>query len=448
MNSKPGLRAGAAKVVITPPLVGPLAGFSERFSVEKGDLKPRFVHDDLYARACVLENGGQSVAWAACDLIGLDGFLVDEVRKIVRARTGMAPDRILLTATHSHSGPGIREGIQNDRCSYGGIPRQWKRALAGRIARAILEAFDNRRDAEITFGSGMVKNAAATRRLTLEDGSIFNISIKNGTQPPKPVACRGPIDEELGVMAIRERRGKKPIAVVLNYASHPWIAPEMWISAEVPGKVCGMIEQALGPGVTAMMLTGAGGDITYRAVLRPIPKNRRERRRWWDAELERLGGKIGREALRVVSGLSGFDPDPVIRSIWIPCALDLKVPRQSMPSNNNRRRSLATLMKRPGQTLFRNNRINTEIMAFRLGKNILVGLPGEVLCRLGLDIKRKFLYNKTFVVAYCGDYIGYIPPREYYAAGGYEVEGAMVRAGSGEKLRNAALAGCRRLLNT
>ena len=103
------LKAGAAKVQITPGLAVNMVGFGQRFSAEREDLTPDRVHDELYARALVLECGGSTIAVVVCDLIGLDGFLVDAVRQRVTVSTGIPATNVLMSATHTHSGRGVLE---------------------------------------------------------------------------------------------------------------------------------------------------------------------------------------------------------------------------------------------------------------------------------------------------------------------------------------------------
>ena len=103
------------------------------------------------------------------------------------------------------------------------------------------------------------------------------------------------------------------------------------------------------------------------------------------------------------------------------------------------RQGIEDLQKVPGQQLFVDDKIVTEVLALRVGDALIAGLPGEILCSLGLDIKARFQHTQTFVFAYCYDYLGYVPASGDYVHGGYEVETCLVAPGSGEMLRDAAL---------
>src|SRR5215472_1662710 len=96
--SAQGLRVGAAEVAISPPPGTPMAGYySTRLSTG--------VHDDLHAKAIVIASGGQRVALVACDLVGIPPAVIEEAREMIHAATGIPGSNIMISATHSHTGP-------------------------------------------------------------------------------------------------------------------------------------------------------------------------------------------------------------------------------------------------------------------------------------------------------------------------------------------------------
>ena len=92
------LRGGAATATITPPLGIPLAGYYHRRGSES-------IHDDLYARAMVIEKDGVKVALVALDLISTRRGFVEEARVEVEKLTGIPAGHIMISATHAHTGP-------------------------------------------------------------------------------------------------------------------------------------------------------------------------------------------------------------------------------------------------------------------------------------------------------------------------------------------------------
>jgi len=68
------------------------------------------VHDDLHAKAIVIASGGQRVALVACDLVGIPAAVVEEAREQIQSSTGIPGSNVMISATHSHSGPLIPDG--------------------------------------------------------------------------------------------------------------------------------------------------------------------------------------------------------------------------------------------------------------------------------------------------------------------------------------------------
>lgn len=83
--------------------------------------------------------------------------------------------------------------------------------------------------------------------------------------------------------------------------------------------------------------------------------------------------------------------------------------------------------------------MTTWVQALRVGDLAFVGVPGELLVELGLDIKRRSPFAQTMVMYIANDSIGYIPGRGAYEGGGYEAQGSGPRAGEGERIVDAAV---------
>jgi hypothetical protein len=83
----------------------------------------------------------------------------------------------------------------------------------------------------------------------------------------------------------------------------------------------------------------------------------------------------------------------------------------------------------------------TEIQALRIGEFYIIGLPGEVLVEIGLDIKKRAGIENLFVVSLANDAVGYVCLRQAYQEGGYEPgNGTDLAEGAGEIITEHALA--------
>src|SRR5688572_33052124 len=90
------LKAGAATSNITPPLGQPvIGGFSPFPSTH--------IHDELHARCLVLDDGQSRLALVVCDLLGIHRNVSTEARKLIEKQTGIPPERVQISATHTHS---------------------------------------------------------------------------------------------------------------------------------------------------------------------------------------------------------------------------------------------------------------------------------------------------------------------------------------------------------
>jgi len=88
-----------------------------------------------------------------------------------------------------------------------------------------------------------------------------------------------------------------------------------------------------------------------------------------------------------------------------------------------------------------------ETMVIRIGDLVIVGLPGEVFCELGLEIRKSSPAPHTIVISLANDAIGYLPNRSAFAQGGFETTpgATFYEPGAGEMLVESALRQIRRL---
>jgi ribosomal protein S18 acetylase RimI-like enzyme len=84
----------------------------------------------------------------------------------------------------------------------------------------------------------------------------------------------------------------------------------------------------------------------------------------------------------------------------------------------------------------------TLLTAIRLGEVAVVGIPGEMYARLGLDLRRRSPFRHTIIVGLANEEIGYIPDRKAYEDGGYQTwvgTHCCVAPGTGEAMVEQAL---------
>ncbi|HET9477638.1 MAG TPA: neutral/alkaline non-lysosomal ceramidase N-terminal domain-containing protein, partial [Dehalococcoidia bacterium] len=151
------LRAGAAVADITPPAGGLLDGYGGRFEGSKG------VHDPLMARVVVLEQGGPSpaptrVAIVSCDLLGMHREITARVRERAEAH-GIAPEGVVVAATHDHAGPhGLRGGM------FSRLDEGLAATLVDNVSGAIAQAASALRPATLSVRKAYLDSVSMNRR--------------------------------------------------------------------------------------------------------------------------------------------------------------------------------------------------------------------------------------------------------------------------------------------
>lgn len=414
------VRAGAAAVDITPPVGVMMDGYGARAQPS------RAVHDPLFVRALVLDDGASACAIAGTDLLGMHPWITDQVRDTVSRTTGIAPDHVLVSATHNHAGPaGLRGGM------FARLDEALASETALRIARAIEEAWRSRRPATLKVGRAVVDTVSMNRR-----------------HP------EWSIDRALRVLLLDGEEG--PVATLLNFSCHATVlnAANLDLSAEFPGAACRLLQQETG--APCVYLNGACGDVNptwirqdFQSVvrlgqivggqalrivaeLRALGPGQRAHNIRWDEFLEKpVGGRIiepGIQAARseIDLPLREFQADDEYASR----IEEARQRAQSRPEGSAERREAmaeATRLQAErwaavwARSQKERTAQRTQIQALRLGNGLAVlALPGEFFAGTGEAIRHASGCEDLFIACYANDYVGYVIPPEAYEQGGYE----------------------------
>ncbi len=417
------IQAGVAKRKVTPPPWVPYLTSSGN-----GTHAPFVgVHDDLYARALVFDDGRQSLAILAVDSIGYDNSILGagrdftrELRERAAAKTSLRPESIMLAASHTHSAP---ETI--GLTPFREVPRvpQWIEKHLEDLAQAIIEAWQRRVPVRVRSGKTRVENFARYRRIVTKDGKLN----RHGPVPAEAdVAQPWALDEQLGVLYLETTDGE-PHSILLNFTAHPVIAMLLPpVSADYPGAATRIVEQAL-PGSICLFTQGAAGNINALNVSTNFD------------DVDAAGRTLANAALAMIKQLQvkpSLEVDAVT-SISESCDLDAR----TCPSVSEAEQRAAEDPSALNQRVLRLARklnespLCAEVQAMRVGPVKWVSVPGEPFVETGMALKRS---GADFVVGYANGYLGYFPIRRAYAEGGYEAEiGPWSRAalGSAERLQ-------------
>lgn len=416
------LMAGAAKRCVTPPAWVPYLTSSGNGTCEPFD----GVHDDLYARALVLDDGRRSIAVLSVDAVGYDNAILGpdrnftaELRSRIAGRTGLSPEGVMLTASHSHSTPETL-GLTPFRETAG--IQDWLEAHLETLASTVTEAWEEREAVQAYAGVTHVTGVARHRRIRLRDGTLS----RAGALPSLEDADGAwAVDEALTILYLEAASGQ-PQAVMVNYAAHPVVAMLLPpVSADYPGALAASVEAGLN-GATCLFVNGACGNVNSIHVTTNFD------------DVSRIGETLGRAALDEIARLKEGAPLCSTQVAFDSNRLELDA--RPCPSLEEAERAAArspSIENRRALRLARKlaeSPLQIEIQAMALGRMRWVALPGEVFVETGLAIKQA---GASFVTGNANGWVGYFPIHRAYEEGGYEVVAgpwSRVAPGSAERI--------------
>ncbi len=398
-----------------------VASFKKKITCRIGDdlagygmgIKSVAFHDDLYMRGLCMDDGEQKVLILSFDLLGLDQPQYEQIRKIFHEETGIPEQNVILSCTHTHSGPHARKVNLP-----GGFNERYEKELFGwvREAAAELKQTEFRETDVFVYGKHCPENVNR-RVVALEDNSWQSLPDRKHLLSVADGIC----DDELGVLAFYDSKKRRHEAVLVNYAAHPLVShcPNMrsgnTISADYPGELRNFIEQETGAECT--FVNGAAGDM--------FPK---EYEQGFEAA-RKLGVTLGKHVIECMSDMvrnrDRFqikDPKLQVRLIDVPV-------RTGDPEKLNSYRPKA------GPPV-----ICEPLHFLSIGSEVcFIGVPGETVTELGLMLKWCSPFKKTFVLYLSTDNVGYICHPNAYVSGGYEADSSLVDTLAGFKLVEAAV---------
>ena len=152
------MKAGFAARCITPLLGKEVPGLFEKRYAEG-------VHDDLYVRAAVVDDGKNCVALVQCDTVKISAEMTARARKAAESLCGIPGNNCFLSATHTHSGGPVFASFISD------ADTEYQDFIADQAGHAIVEAYRARRPVLAGTGASPAEGIAFNRRFVMKDGS-------------------------------------------------------------------------------------------------------------------------------------------------------------------------------------------------------------------------------------------------------------------------------------
>ena len=429
------LRAGAATADITPQQEWPLPLIGN-FGYNPADS----THDPLAVRAIVLESGGETIAIAVVDSCYIPQDVADDAKQRASSRSGIHADRILLSATHTHSAPPASPMLD---WRPGGPPEvqanmeAYSERLRNGVAQAIADAKSKLQPAELGWGKVDIPEELFNRRWHMKEGSIppdpfggttDKVQMNPPRQSPDLVKPAGPTDPELYVVSVRSRDGS-PLALWATYSLH-YVGgvPGGKVSADYFGEfarriAASMRQEGAGDDFVGMLANGTSGDVNNidfqnaRPPAAPFERIHQVAERVARGAFEAykaIGHHRQLEIATVERQLTLQRRKPTVEGYELAKKVvaepdESKLPRRAKPYAE---RAIA-LYEGPDSTAI-------KLQAIRIGPLAICAIPFEVFTQIGLDIKEDSPFADTFTVELANGWNGYLPTPEQHELGGYE----------------------------
>ncbi len=447
--------AGTARIEITPPLGVELMGYGAREGVCVR------VADPLFARALFLateESKSNRILVVSAELCLMGTGQARRLREQIGARTGLAPDSVLIACTHTHSGPVT--GLAAESAGES-VPEHVEGLMAG-IVEAGVAAWSDRQAARLRW---LRSSAEIGRNRRVSDG---------------------PVDPEISILRVDAVSGR-PLAVLFRHACHGTVLghDNLDVSADWAGVASARIEEETG--AIAPFILGAHADIDPRTrglMDIAIPG---QSLGLGHAAVRVLGGEVADAVLAVLDDGVGIDAPIAAACAQIPLTVHLGelsedaanakldarkaeiarllgVPVAQMPRLSQLWNAADSLLEKLSVEEARDaiarvrgyvrdktapffvggkRQLDVEIQVLRIGDAALLGLPLEPTTAVGLHWKRlSDAAHIGGVVGIANGWLRYLPhaddlahPRAHQH---YEVVSSLFAADAAEKLLGAA----------
>ena len=425
-DSKPLFRAGAATSNITPPLGELIVGGWK-------PIPARRIHDELYARCLVLDDGKAKLGIVLSDNVGIPQEVFDLAKEQVRQSTGLPAAHLLMAATHTHSATTarghsnmIKESELND----------YQKFLARRIADGVRQAFNQLEPARIAWGTVDEPTEVFNRRWFVSDarllanpfGGIDRVRMNPPRGSPALDRQAGPVDPQISFISVQSTTGR-PIALLANYSLHYVGGVRNGeVSADYFGYFARLIEETLGannqsPPFVGMLSNGTSGDVNNIDFRQKSPRKYEPYEKMQEVA-EKVATRV-HEAHQQIT----FHDWVRLGAKQTAVALSVRKPSAEMLNHfegvktsdaQTRHKREAIYAERIAKLQAAPDEVRVPLQTLRIGELGISAIPFETFAETGLELKEKSPFGHTFTIELANGSFGYLPTPEQHRLGGYE----------------------------
>ncbi|MCX2826284.1 neutral/alkaline non-lysosomal ceramidase N-terminal domain-containing protein [Bacillus pseudomycoides] len=384
-------KVGVCKVDITPPLGIDFIGYHRETGISN-------IEERIYATIYVFENNQTKAVFISIDNIGM---LIEDtiiIREQVANELNVSFENITVVYTHTHSGP---ETVGNDS-----LVKSYKTILITNVIKGSVIANDNMQLSEVGWNV-TTGELGVNRRERTSDGKV-----KMG------ININGVVDKRIGVLAIRNDKTKNLTGIIVFCTAHPNVlkSDSDRLSADYPGVTREILERTLNCPVA--IVQGAAGNINAKY-------------RGSEDALKQMAYILSGNVLTMLPTITY---NPISKLKIISTTLQMKLKEIPEPEEIKRMALLAEkqwgvntddwlkVVVAKHKENIKQLTIDLEIQLFRINDGSFSGIPMEPFSETALAIKENLNNELAFFGGYTNGYLGYLPTKEEYTYGGYEVE--------------------------
>ena len=379
----PQLHFGTGRTVITPPTGVELCGYGPYI-----ERRSTAVHQDLHATALALSDGDRIFVWVSNELVWTDRSLVDETHRIVRDRYGLDPARVVITNTHTHSGPATMKTV-----AWGKWDDEYTAGLPERFADAIGRAVSNLEPGRVGFGRTSVPDLSVNR---VDEG--------------------GEADDEALLMRIDDARGRMRAATI-NFGAHPvTLGADTVICGDYPADAIGKMEEER-EGLRVLFFQGSCGDLNCRGFGEGMDRMKANGSLLRDHVLPALDG---------IETAADVELDGDTYEVALPTEVPDRTGLEAELTEYRDRLKAANGDADPGENRklrfeadWRAHRLDLlagphpqrlefRVSWMRINDSVLLAHPLELFLTYGKQVQSASPYPHTMIIGYANETVGYL----------------------------------------
>ncbi|HDR4726721.1 neutral/alkaline non-lysosomal ceramidase N-terminal domain-containing protein [Bacillus cereus group sp. Sample62] len=384
-------KIGVCKVDITPPVGIDFVGYHRETGINN-------IEEHIYGTIFVFEKDEMKTVFISIDNIGMLVEDTNMIRERVASRLHVPFERITVVYTHTHSGP--------ETVGEQPLVKSYKPILVNNVVQGAVTANNNLKLCEVGWGV-TTGDIGVNRRERTSDGRA-----KMGTN------IEGVVDKRIGMLAIRNAETKELSGIVVFCTAHPNVlkGDSDVLSADYPGMTREILEKIVNCPVIIMQ--GAAGNVNAK----------------YRGSREALTQMAYMLSGHVLTMLPTVAYSPIVNLRTVSSTMQMKL--KDIPEVNEIRSMAQLVEKQWGVNTdewltiilekykqgIRQLSIDLEVQLFQINDGMFFGIPMEPFSETALEVKERLQNEIAFLGGYTNGYIGYLPTREEFIYGGYEVE--------------------------